>query len=672
MEIGADDEKCPHCGHVKGSGASERIYLSPGTLLWGRYMVGQVIGAGGFGIIYKAWDNAMNIVVAVKEFFQSGLVSRASQSQEIFLVGKNRFEEFLEGKQRFIEEAMRIREFSGHPNILAISDVFEQNNTVYQVMEFIQGSTLESFLEQNPTTIEEKVSITLMVGEALKVLHNAGILHRDVSPDNIIVPFNNLEHGVKLFDFGAARFNPREKDSLQTRVMKPGFSPPEQYGPSIGQNPQTDIYALGATLYYLLTGIKPEEATNRRIDDNVPPPKALNEEIPDNISNAVLSAMALDLQLRFKTIEEFQAALTAQEPVLSPKQEMSKRRKKRRIILLSSAACIILGFAIYGILLLLEVDRATLPDSDIYLFYAITGDERSDSSKFMGLASVAEAFLEYYSDEEVSEEIVNEFLTVYSNSSVSISIMGIDQENYAATMESYMRSGEYPGIFESSMLDPGVLGPAMDVGGLVGGAERSNCHFLDVYARHFPDRRQIPVGFYASAIYLNHQLSSFDRDGVNQVSTLLASMPLSIAERGLAYNEAYYQDLNAAFGDNFALADRDSFISGDAGAYFSTTSEFHVLAEAMPGRLAVLYIDRESVPAGFSGLWSIMRGSGAQEKTSGRFLQFMLSEGGQNILHIENRSGALPLNRQILELYSTEVFVDFSEFFANTENYTFR
>ena len=672
FEIGDAGEACPHCGHVRGDGAVERIYLNPGTLLWGRYMVGQVVGAGGFGIIYKAWDNAMNMVVAVKEFFQSGLVSRASHTQEVFLIASGRTDEFFEGKRRFIEEAVRIKEFAGHPNMVAILDVFEQNNTVYQVMEFLQGDTLESFLEKNPLPIDEKISIAMMVGDALKALHGAGILHRDVSPDNVIVPFNSLEHGVKLFDFGAARFSPKEKDSLQTRVMKPGFSPPEQYGPSSGQNPQTDVYALGATLYFLLTGIKPEEATNRRIEDTLPTPKALNDEIPENISNAVLTAMALDLQLRFKTIDGFQAALTAQEPVLSPKQEMRKRRRKRRIILLSSAACILIGFAIYGLLLLFEVDRSTLPDSEIHLLYSMSGDEDDDEAKCLALTKVADDFLTYYSDSEVTVEVVDPFLTICSNSNVTINIRGIGQGNYTAEIEAFLQRGDYPAVFESTMLEPSSLGQAVDVGGLIGNTERDDNHFLSNYTRYFPDRKQVPVGFNVAAIYVNHQLSSFSRHGVSEVSELLASMPFAVAEQGLSYNGEYYGDLNAVFGSGFTLADRDRFIDNETGAYFSNTAEYFTMVEAMPGRLALLYADSDSVPAVFSSMWSMMPGSSAEEKTSGRFLQFMLNESSQYFLHTGYQSGSLPLNRQSLDRHSTEVFVDFSTFFENIENYAFR
>ena len=650
-ELSSVDETCPQCGFTKGDGAVERIYLNPGTLLWGRYVIGRVIGAGGFGIIYKAWDNTTNMVVAVKEYFQSGLVSRVSQTGEIFLIGRdNRLNEFLEGKQRFIDEAVRIREFAGHPNMVAITDVFEQNNTVYQVMEFLQGDTLETYLSKHSLSIEEKVGVAMMVGEALKTLHHAGILHRDVSPDNIIIPFNNLEYGVKLFDFGAARFHPKEKDSLLTRVMKHGFSPPEQYGPSSGQNQQTDIYALGATLYYLLTGMKPEESTNRRIEDNVPTPKALNEEIPDNISNAVLTAMALDLQLRYKTIEEFSAALTAQEPVLSPKQEMKKRRKKRLIISLISAACIIVGFAIYGILLMLEVDRTTLPDGEINLLYTITGDQSVDRGKLQGLT-----------------EVVEEFLELYPN--VRINIMGIELEDYSAQIDSHLRRGDYPAVFESTALDPSALGSALDVSSVITNDERNDCHFLSNYTRHFPERRQMPIGFNVSAVYINHQLSSLDGSGVSGISALLATMPSAVAGQGLSYNSLYQNELLTAFGSGFPLAGRDSFIDNETGAYFSSTSEYNAMLEDMPGRFALLYVDSETVPAEFGSLWSVMPGSGAEEKISVRFMQFMLHESAQHFLHIGSQSGSLPLNKESLQSYS-EIFVDFREFFANIERYS--
>ena len=641
---------CPYCNYKKGSNAGEGVYLNPGTMLKRRYKVGQVIGSGGFGIIYKAWDKERNTVVAVKEFFQSGLVSRVLDSQQIFLVAKSRAEEFFDGKRRFMEEAVRIGEFAGHPNIVSIFDAFEENNTVYQVMEYLQGVTLGTYIEKVNPSIQEKVDIILRIGDAINALHSCGILHRDVSPDNIMIPHNFPQEDVKLFDFGAARFSVNERDSLQTRVMKPGFSPPEQYGPGSKQNNQIDVYALGATLYNILTGIMPEESTNRKNGDKLPSPKALNGEIPETISNAVLTAVALEPHLRFESISEFQKALVSKESVLTPNDKMKRLRKKRSKIILSFSACIIIGFAIIGFLFIREIDSTTLPDSSINLLYPISGDEAADSALEKSLNS-----------------IVDDFKSMYPN--VTITKKGIAQDEYADEISRLLQRGNYPAVFDSTMLDPDTLGSALDLSSIVGNEERNNCYFLDNYSRHFPDRRRMPTGFTVSALYINRQLCNYDRAGVDDINTLLASMPFAIANRGLSCNDLYIDDFKSVFGSGYSLVGRERFVNDETGAYFSSTSEYQTLLRDMPGRFKLLYVDGESVSAEFNCLWSIMPGSNAEQKAARRFMQYMLSDNAQHFYHIGGQSGLLPVNKQTIISFS-EIYVDFSQFFANIENYS--
>ena len=652
LEYNKADAACPHCGHVKGAMAAERIYLRPGTVLKERYAIGQVVGSGGFGIIYKALDRQTNTIVAVKEFFQSGLVSRATDTQHIILVASGRKDEFFEGKKRFYDEAVNTRRFAGHPNIVTVLDVFEENNTLYLVMEFLRGETLGDYAEKNKLTIDEKISIVMQVGDALSELHKAGILHRDVSPDNIIVPYTYPKDGIKLFDFGAARFSRYEMETLQTRVMKPGFSPPEQYGPGSEQNAQIDVYALGATLYYLLTDMKPEESTNRRIDDNLPSPKALNDEIPENISNAILTAMALDLHLRFKTIKDFQTALVSKVEVLPPKKKMHKLKKRRRRIILSAAAVIVIGFAIYGAIFMREIDRTTLPDSTINILYCVTGDEAVDSAKLNALTL-----------------IIEEFKGIYPN--VEVELKGINEEDYAKRIDSYFKRGDYSAVFESTMMSQDNLEKAINVSGIIGNDQRDGCYFLGNYARYFPDKQQMPVGFSASSVYINRQLCAYEPYGVKEISALFAEMPFAVSEKGISCDESNFEYYRSVFDSGITMATRDSFVQNVTGAYFSDTAEYYRLLKDMPGRFRVLYVEKNSVPAKFGSLWSVMPGNSDGQKSALRFLQYMLSENAQYYLHISNQSGLLPINKKAIENYSG-IYVDYSAFFANMDKYTFK
>ena len=702
LEYDEVSENCPYCGYARGGMAAEPTYLNPGTLLKERYAVGQVVGASGFGIIYRAWDNEDNRIVAVKEYYRIGLVSRIPGSQHIRPVSDSNAEEFLTGKQLFITEETIIKSIPRHPNIATILDVIECNGTIYHVMELPYGETLDLYNEpagrlysevfpkegvfgpppesrmtllsgaesnregneKKALSLQDRISIILKIGDALRMLHLSGILHCGVSPDSIYIPYNRPGQDAKLFGFEMACFSSYEQDPQQVStiiskdnnkkqaIIKPGYSPPELYAPGSEQNRQTDIYGLGATLYYLLTDIKPEEATDRKNEDIMPSPKALNSEVPDNISNAVLTAMATDMHLRYKTIEEFQASLTSQKRILAPREKAVRLKKKRKIILFSSAVCLSAGIIIFSILLALEIGGAALSTGSIALLYPFSGDAAVDMAKLSSLTM-----------------IVGYFEDLYPNASVSI--RGVAADDYAGEVEALLRRGDYPAVFETTTLDPATLSSALDVSGIIGRDQIKRCYFLGDYTRLFPDRRQIPVGFNASAFYINAQLCAFDKTGVDDISSLLASMPYAISERGFSCDDSYLDDLLSIFSGNYPICGRGSFIANETGALYSGTAEYYALMEEMAGRLRVLYIDSGSVHAEYSDLWSIMPGSRAEQETAKRFLQYMLGETAQYYLHIYNNSRSFPINIRSLDTYC-EVYIDFSDFFANISDYEFK
>lgn len=317
-------EVCPHCGYYNGLQVDEINQLPIGTMLNNRYVIGQVLGFGGFGITYKVWDTKLDAVCAIKEYYPSGFVNRNPRTNEIIVFSGKRSAEFEFGLSRFIEEAVNLAKFSEHDNIVHAFEYFEENKTAYIVMEFLDGVPLNRYLQENKISCNESVDIALKVCAALKCVHSNGIVHRDISPDNI---FMCKDGRVKIIDFGAARFS-AEDEKQRTIILKPGFAPPEQYESVSSQGPWTDIYALGATLYYLLTGVKPEESTNRKIEDNLQPPHELNENIPEYISNSVMKAMAVDRHLRFNSDDEFDKALNNKRKVVPLKDEVKEEKQK--------------------------------------------------------------------------------------------------------------------------------------------------------------------------------------------------------------------------------------------------------------------------------------------------------------------------------------------------------
>lgn len=253
---------CPFCGTLNESSASvcrvcggrfgsESQYLPQGHKL-GRYELGKVLGQGGFGVTYAGRDTLLGRGVAIKEFFPQGSV------RQVLTVIPPRNIDFTHEKTRFLEEARLLAQFD-HPGIVRVWDTFEAFDTVYLVMEFLKGETLGKRMEQ-PIFEQEVMDITRQILAALDVVHSCGMLHRDIKPDNI---FLAQEGRAVLIDFGSARTFAQGEAKSHTRLVTPGYAPPEQYASQAKFGPYTDLYALGATLYHALLGEMPPAATDR-------------------------------------------------------------------------------------------------------------------------------------------------------------------------------------------------------------------------------------------------------------------------------------------------------------------------------------------------------------------------------------------------------------------------
>ena len=336
-------ESCPYCGYRKGIPPKEVYYLVPGMVLNDRYIIGTSCGAGGFGTVYRAWDKNLDKMVAIKEYYPASLVGRTPGEKNIYIYAKKREAEFKSGLERFLEEARYMAMFSTHPNIVNVYNYFEENGTAYIVMEFLDGVLYKDYIKKHQGIVSEDIAIkvTLAVLAALTDIHKAGIIHRDIAPDNVFILKNGT---IKLSDFGAARF-PRTDKEIDV-VLKPGFAPAEQYQRDGKQGPYTDIYAVGAMLYRAVTGIMPPEATNRRKEECLIPPKEINHDISDNLNNIILRAMAMQPELRFQTTEEFRNALVGKKSVRDVEAELNRRKKKRIIQMAAAAAVLVTGMAV--------------------------------------------------------------------------------------------------------------------------------------------------------------------------------------------------------------------------------------------------------------------------------------------------------------------------------------
>ncbi len=299
---------CPNCSYDQNTEPASPHHLKPGTILQDKYLIGKVLGQGGFGITYLAWDTVLDLKIAVKEFFPLGLVARSYGGSTIDIYGSHYKEQFNFGKDRFLSEAKTLARFSEHPNIITVRDFFEANDTAYMVMNYIEGGTLEEYLAQagGKLPYSKMLDIMMPVMDALREVHEAGFLHRDVSPDNIFI---RKDGRVILIDFGAARQELQSQSRSLSVLLKTGYSPEEQYRSKGEQGPWTDIYAVSATIYRGVTGQLPPEAMDRLALDELKPPSQLDVEITEAQEEALLKGLAVKAKDRFQSVSDFQHAL---------------------------------------------------------------------------------------------------------------------------------------------------------------------------------------------------------------------------------------------------------------------------------------------------------------------------------------------------------------------------
>lgn len=261
-EFGNQYEVCPHCGYVVGTAPKIKSHLYCGTVLSGRYMLGRVLGYGGFGITYIAWDKKLNRPVAVKEFFPNALSTRSEGETHVSCYDDKASKFFRDGVRKMLDEGNRLSKFTNNENIVDVYDCFEENNTAYIVMEYLDGKDLKKHLEENGGRLapEKAVELIMPVLNALEDMHNEKLIHRDISPDNI---FLCEKGGVKLLDFGSARLAVEDSEKSLSVMIKRGYAPKEQYASRSRQGPWTDVYAVCATLYKMITGTLPTESTER-------------------------------------------------------------------------------------------------------------------------------------------------------------------------------------------------------------------------------------------------------------------------------------------------------------------------------------------------------------------------------------------------------------------------
>jgi serine/threonine protein kinase len=276
-------------------------FLNPGICLAsGEYEIAKPLGQGGFGITYQGVDTKLNRAVAVKEFFPEGCWREGST---VVSAGRWNLDTYTDAKQKFLLEGQTLGQFN-HPGIVKVFYYFEENNTAYMVMEYLQGQTLGELLKKRQGKLKETDALAYIekVAAALEILHQAEFLHRDIKPDNIMLADDGR---VVLIDFGAARDFTAKNTERFTTMLTPGYAPLEQYGQALKHGAFTDIYALGSTLYHLLTGKVPVSSIERAAGVELKTVRELEPRISPHVSNAIAKAMMMNVAERSQSVREF-------------------------------------------------------------------------------------------------------------------------------------------------------------------------------------------------------------------------------------------------------------------------------------------------------------------------------------------------------------------------------
>lgn len=374
MNDWAGEYPCKHCGY-DGDKILDPHQLPPGTVLNNQYVLGNVIGQGGFGITYIGRDTVLDRRVAIKEYYPNNCATRdTARSYNLTVTGEKQKEQLEKGKQRLLNEAKVLAHNSNVTGVVDVFNYFEENNTSYIVMEYLDGKDLRSVIEtEKKLSPDETFRLFLPVIESLEEVHSHNLIHRDISPDNIM----QLKNGsLKLMDFGAAREVDYSDGKSKSIILKAGYAPPEQYLSTGSQGPWTDVYALCATMYKCITGRTPTESLQRMEKDTIEWPSEMGIRISPEQEKILKKGMEIARNKRYRRLSELKRDLedTLAEEVQEPQQEPT--RKKKKIIGLVLLAFLIAGGA-FGLVRYRSSEQYLQKkvESGEYTHFALSADE---------------------------------------------------------------------------------------------------------------------------------------------------------------------------------------------------------------------------------------------------------------------------------------------------------
>lgn len=339
---------CPYCGFNETALRQESYYLDPGTIIGGKYIVGRVLSYGGHTVSYMGMDAEKNRKVIVKEYLPSDFSTRSEGEKEVTIYSGDGQQQFEQGLTNFLNEANRIQHLQNINGIAKVYDCISENETGYVISEYVEGHTLKEILENGKRySAEEAANFIRKILQGLVEVHRMDIVHCDISPETIMITNSG---DIKLTDFGATRYVTTANSKSLSIILKRGFAPEEQYRSKGVRGPWTDVYALGAVMYYMITGTIPQESVERALSDDLKEPSKLGISIPKNIENALMNALNVYQKDRTPSAEAFLAELNSREV-----KRIKVKHQKNKIgkipvwakALVAGLACVVVAGGVY-------------------------------------------------------------------------------------------------------------------------------------------------------------------------------------------------------------------------------------------------------------------------------------------------------------------------------------
>ena len=615
-------EVCPFCGYAEGTPPSQPHYLVPGTILGNHFIVGTVIGMGGFGITYKCYDTTLGVIVAVKEFYPAGLVNRAPGERRVGLLSGEKKTQYQEQLKRFMVEAQSIAQFGKAKDIVNVYDYFEENNTAYIIMEYIDGVLLKDYLEKQGRIhdMDTVLSIITPVIEAVKKIHAKGIIHRDISPDNIFIAG---DESVKVFDFGAAQLNSTKEGMAGEKVIKVGYSAPEQYRDRSKQGYYTDIYSIGAILYQMVTGIKPVESTEREYKDELKSPLELGIKIDSNFDRAIMEALAVKPELRFQNIQQLSDAIEGKRIAEYPKVKLKKRKRKRNWMIGLSVSLTLAILVVIGLFQTVWKKTNPLIDSSIKSEEVVVWVDNADVKEEIN-SDIAEVFSEPVSGE--SEELTK---IKKENAKVKdkIKVVDVTTETSYGTMDAALQATkgtkEFPDMFLSDRVADPEQYSLTSLKDIYDTIDISQYLYMSQYPTYFKNYKEMPTALDVLQLYV-YDTSAMDE----QIKKKAGMSSSSFADRKkdtieikdvieanneqeITYSDAYFSTI-ATFLTNREGFDYKKGTLNFDGAFAGKMTQFSTMNQKANGKPWIF----DGKPSGLYGS-SALAGAGYRSKLNG-------------------------------------------------------